>query len=160
MVGQQGSRRLIWVADCSKNLWIENPIVNAGLRMAFKHRIWFATVFAANFGCDRFRIMPDIISKLLRAAIRNIVHDEVYVGMTLVSQATSAGSASKMWAVPRGPGFGSNRPVSGTVTPDRSAESMVQQWLSPSTLDSTLVTGRVTQTGEDSTWEWSMLRQW
>ena len=61
-----------------------------------------------------------------------------------------------------------NCPVSGTVTPDRSAElhkwytsaTMVQQWLSPSTHDSTLATGRVTLTGEDSTWEWSMLRQW
>ena len=37
--------------------------------MAFKHRISFATDLAANFGCNRFRIMPDIVSKLLRAAI-------------------------------------------------------------------------------------------
>ena len=37
--------------------------------MAFKHRISFATDLAANLGCDRFRITPDIISKLLRAAI-------------------------------------------------------------------------------------------
>ena len=35
----------------------------------------------------------------------NIGHDEVYVGMTLVSQAMPAGSASKTWAVPRGPAF-------------------------------------------------------
>ena len=34
-----------------------------------KGSISFATYFAANFGCDRFRIMPDIISKLLRATI-------------------------------------------------------------------------------------------
>ena len=37
--------------------------------MAFKHRISFATDLAANLGWNRFRIMPDIISKLLRAAI-------------------------------------------------------------------------------------------
>ena len=37
--------------------------------MACKHRISFATNLAANFGCDQFRIMPDIVSKLLRAAI-------------------------------------------------------------------------------------------
>ena len=33
--------------------------------MAFKHRISFVTDLAANFGCDRFRIMPDIVSKLI-----------------------------------------------------------------------------------------------
>ena len=32
-------------------------------------RISFATNLAANFGCYRFRIMPDIVSKLLRSAI-------------------------------------------------------------------------------------------
>ena len=37
--------------------------------MAFKHRISFATDLAANFGCYRFRIIPDIVSKHLRAAI-------------------------------------------------------------------------------------------
>ena len=37
--------------------------------MAFKHRISFATDLAANIGCNRFRSMPDIVSKLLRAAI-------------------------------------------------------------------------------------------
>ena len=30
--------------------------------MALKHCISFVTDLAANFGCDRFRIMPDIIS--------------------------------------------------------------------------------------------------
>ena len=34
--------------------------------MAFKHHISFAT---DNFGCDRLRITPDIVSKLLRASI-------------------------------------------------------------------------------------------
>ena len=37
--------------------------------MAFKHCISFATDLATNFGCYRFRITPDIISKLLRVAI-------------------------------------------------------------------------------------------
>ena len=37
--------------------------------MAFKHSISFATDLAANFGCYRFRITPDIVSKLLRATI-------------------------------------------------------------------------------------------
>ena len=32
--------------------------------------ISFATNFAANFGCDQFRIMPDIVSKLLRPSIQ------------------------------------------------------------------------------------------
>ena len=43
--------------------------VNAGHYMAFKHHISFATYLAANFGCNQFRITPDIVSKLLRAAI-------------------------------------------------------------------------------------------
>ena len=38
-------------------------------QMAFKYCISFATDLAANFGWNRFRIMPDIVSKLLRAAI-------------------------------------------------------------------------------------------
>ena len=36
---------------------------------AFKHCISYTTNLAANFGCYRFSIMPDIVSKLLRAAI-------------------------------------------------------------------------------------------
>ena len=43
--------------------------VKAGHYMAFKHCISFATDLAANFGCDRFRITSDIVSKLLLAAI-------------------------------------------------------------------------------------------
>ena len=50
-------------------LKIEACPVNAGHYMAFKHSISFATDLAANFGCNRFRIMPDIVSKILRAAI-------------------------------------------------------------------------------------------
>ena len=37
--------------------------------MAFKHHISFVTYLAANFGCNQLRITPDVISKLLRAAI-------------------------------------------------------------------------------------------
>ena len=37
--------------------------------MAFKHCILFATILAANFGCDWFRITPDIVSKLLCSTI-------------------------------------------------------------------------------------------
>ena len=33
--------------------------------MAFKHHISFATYMAANFGCNQFRITPDIVPKLL-----------------------------------------------------------------------------------------------
>ena len=47
---------------------IEACPVNAGHYMDFKHHISFATDMAANFGCNRFRITPDIVSKLLRAA--------------------------------------------------------------------------------------------
>ena len=47
-------------------LKIEARPVNAGHHMAFKHHISFATNLTANFGCNRFRIMPD---KLLRATI-------------------------------------------------------------------------------------------
>ena len=43
--------------------------VNAGHYMAFRHSISFATDLTANFGCNQFRIMPDIVSKLLRTAI-------------------------------------------------------------------------------------------
>ena len=46
--------------------------VNTDHCMAFKHSIWFETYLAANFGCNWFRITPDIISKLLRAAIRSL----------------------------------------------------------------------------------------
>ena len=50
-------------------LKIEAHPVNAGHYMAFKHLISFATDLAANFGCYRFRITPDIVSKLWRASI-------------------------------------------------------------------------------------------
>ena len=50
-------------------LKIKGSPFNAAQYMAFKHHISFATDLAANFGCNRFRITPDIVSKLLRAAI-------------------------------------------------------------------------------------------
>ena len=40
--------------------------------MAFKHHISFAIDLASRFGCGRFRIMPDIVSKRLCAAICSI----------------------------------------------------------------------------------------
>ena len=41
--------------------------VNAGLFMAFKYHISFATDFVANFGCDLFRIIPEIVEKNLES---------------------------------------------------------------------------------------------
>ena len=46
-------------------LKIETCPVKAGHYMAFKHHISFATYMAANFGCNQFRITPDIVPKLL-----------------------------------------------------------------------------------------------
>ena len=43
--------------------------VNTGHYMAFKHGISFVTNMAANFRCDCFRIMPEIVSKYLQAVI-------------------------------------------------------------------------------------------
>ena len=50
-------------------LKIKASPVKAGDYMAYKHHISFATYLAANFGCDLFRITPDIVSKLLSTAI-------------------------------------------------------------------------------------------
>ena len=61
--------------DCSKKIFklkIEvSPVtpVNAGHYMAFKHSISVATNLDAYFGCNQLNIMPDIVFKLLRAAI-------------------------------------------------------------------------------------------
>ena len=73
----------LWMFGCLHSRWlfakaiakkifklkIKAGPVNAGHYMAFKHSISFATDLAANIGCYRFRITPDIVSKLLRAAI-------------------------------------------------------------------------------------------
>ena len=45
--------------------------VNACHYMAFRHHISFVTDLAANFGCNGFRITPDIVSKLSRAAMES-----------------------------------------------------------------------------------------
>ena len=50
-------------------LTIEAYSVNAGLYMDFKLHISFAIVLAANIGCDPFRIIPAIVSKLLLTTI-------------------------------------------------------------------------------------------
>ena len=42
--------------------------VNAGFHLAFKRHISFATDLAANSVCNQFRIVPDIVSKLLLTA--------------------------------------------------------------------------------------------
>ena len=42
---------------------IEAHPVNAGHHMAFKYCISFTTNLTVNFGCNCFRIMPDIVSK-------------------------------------------------------------------------------------------------
>ena len=68
------------VDDClqrqiaQKNVQIEIKAcpVNTGHYMAFKHHISFAINLAANFGCNWFRIMPDIFSKLLLTTIWSI----------------------------------------------------------------------------------------
>ena len=53
-------------------LKIEAPPIKAGHYIAFKNSISSATNLAANYGCYRFRITPDIVSKLLRANIRSL----------------------------------------------------------------------------------------
>ena len=37
--------------------------------MVFKYCILFVTYLAANFGCNQFRIMPEIVSRLLHISI-------------------------------------------------------------------------------------------
>ena len=44
-------------------------LVTAGLYVVFNYPFSFATVLAGNIGCNWFRIMPEIVSKLLHAAI-------------------------------------------------------------------------------------------
>ena len=68
---------IVYKGRLLKNLQIENRssscqgwTVVAGHYVAFKkHSILLATDLAANFGCYRFSITPDIVSKLLRTAI-------------------------------------------------------------------------------------------
>ena len=50
-------------------LKIEARLVNVGLYTPFHIHFSIATVLAANFGCNRLRVMPEIASKLLHASI-------------------------------------------------------------------------------------------
>ena len=68
------------IADyCSKifKSKIEACLVNPGHYIAFKHCTIFATDLAAKFECNRFRIMPDIVSKLLRGGWQCAPQSEV-----------------------------------------------------------------------------------
>ena len=49
-----------------KNELNKDSPVKTSLYMAFSHSFSFSTVLAANFGCNWFRITPEIVSKLLR----------------------------------------------------------------------------------------------
>ena len=62
---------IVYKGRLIKNLLIENRSSSCQVTMstAFKPRTLFATDLAANFGCNRFRIMPEIVSKLLCATI-------------------------------------------------------------------------------------------
>ena len=50
-------------------LKIQARPINADLYIPFEHWIAFTTYLAANFGCELFRIMPDIVYKLLHNSI-------------------------------------------------------------------------------------------
>ena len=58
-----------WLLKKSSNRKSKHVLSRLIHYMAFKHRTSFATDSVANFGCYRFRITQDIVSKLLRAAI-------------------------------------------------------------------------------------------
>ena len=49
-------------------LKIEARPVNAGLYTPFHHNFSFATVLAANFGCNRLRVMPEIVQSVCTPA--------------------------------------------------------------------------------------------
>ena len=82
-IAQKGlNQKLKFVQSMQNNLFTQPPrgdqagsahtAKGAGpacLYMAFKRCISFATNLAANFGCYQFRIMPEIVSKLLHIAI-------------------------------------------------------------------------------------------
>ena len=66
MIVYKGKLLKIFKSKFRKSKLVQSTLVTY---IAFKHRISFATDLAANFGYFRFRIMPDIVSRLLRAAI-------------------------------------------------------------------------------------------
>ena len=55
---------------------IEACPVNAGHYLAFKHSISFTINWAANLGCNWFRIVPDIVSKHLLTTIWSSCADQ------------------------------------------------------------------------------------
>ena len=59
------ARRHLKSLRCSIRIWADALSSDSARR----GRISFATDWAANFACDRFRITPDIVSMLLRAAV-------------------------------------------------------------------------------------------
>ena len=69
MIVYKGQGRLLKKSSNRKSKAVPSRLDLAGDYMAFKRNISYATDLAANFGCHRFRIMPDIVSKLLLAAI-------------------------------------------------------------------------------------------
>ena len=73
----------------SKIKLIEARPVNAGHYMAFNFCISFAIDLAANFGCERFRITPDLVSKLFarrRRASQVDVHLKSLCGAAILSR--------------------------------------------------------------------------
>ena len=73
----------------SKIKLIEARPVNAGHYMAFNFCISFAIDLAANFGCERFRITPDLVSKLFarrRRAPQIDVHLQSLCGAAILSR--------------------------------------------------------------------------
>ena len=63
------SSRLLKKSSNRNSRLVQNGPINIGLYVAFKHHISFATVLAANFGCNQFIIMPAIVSKLVHTSI-------------------------------------------------------------------------------------------
>ena len=63
-----------WVADCSKFFGLKIKPIQSRQISAWLSNIIFSlvTVFAANVGCNWFRIITQIISKLLHAALHRV----------------------------------------------------------------------------------------
>ena len=63
-VGECLQRKIAQKSSNLKSKLVLSGSVNAGHYVAFKYRISFVRDLAENFGCYRFRITPDIVSKL------------------------------------------------------------------------------------------------
>ena len=70
-------------------IFIKASPVNAGFYMTTENHISFVTDLAANFGYNRFRIMPETVSKLLRLATWNLcavwLESPVFLGKEHIS---------------------------------------------------------------------------